>query len=231
MSRRRLRATLIGLGLVAVLSACGVTTQQEAEVLPPNALPAPLVIPTPPAPSPSASTPASTPAPVPASRLRLWFVQDDGLAAVESDLPAGTSPDLILQFLALGPDLEQAADGVRTVARDPLTGQALVSVAPATEPPGPTALPTGAASGPPPLPVVEAPAAVTVTLTSAFSALPPAEQVLLLGQVVLSLTGAGEESVAFADESGSRVAVPLPDGRLLADPATARDYASLIVKP
>ncbi len=74
-------------------------------------------------------------------------------------------------------------------------------------------------------------ASVTVRLNPAFSALPPSEQVLLLGQVVLSLAGAGEESVAFVDDSGSPVAVPLPDGRLLDTPATARDYASLIVRP
>jgi hypothetical protein len=35
----------------------------------------------------------------------------------------------------------------------------------------------------------------------------------------------------FTDEAGSPVAVPLPDGRLLDVPATARDYSSLIVRP
>ncbi len=53
---------------------------------------------------------------------------------------------------------------------------------------------------------------------------------LLLGQVVLSLTGAGQSSVSFVDESGAPLAVPLPDGRLLDMPATARDYAGLIVR-
>ena len=72
---------------------------------------------------------------------------------------------------------------------------------------------------------------MTVILSSAFSALPPAEQVLLLGQVVLSLAGSGETSVLFTDETGSPVAVPLPDGRLLDLPATARDYSSLIIRP
>ena len=75
------------------------------------------------------------------------------------------------------------------------------------------------------------PGSVTVILNAAFGALPPVEQVLLLGQVVLSLTGSGETSVSFTDESGNPVAVPLPDGRLLDVPATARDYSSLIVKP
>ncbi len=72
---------------------------------------------------------------------------------------------------------------------------------------------------------------MTVALSPAFSALPPAEQVLLLGQVVLSLTGAGASFVSFVDEAGSPVAVPLPDGRLLDTPATARDYGTLIIRP
>jgi hypothetical protein len=70
---------------------------------------------------------------------------------------------------------------------------------------------------------------VTVQLAPAFSALAPADQVLLLGQVVLTLTGAGFGPVAFVDAAGSAAAVPLPDGRLLDVPAVARDYASLIV--
>jgi hypothetical protein len=165
--------------------------------------------------------------------LRVWFVEDDGLAAVESSLPVGSQPDLVLQFLAIGPSPVETDQAPRTVARDPLTGQALVYVAapplsPPAANPGST---TSTENGPQVALPSEVTASVTVRLTSAFSALPPSEQVLLLGQVVLSLAGAGEESVAFVDDSGSPVAVPLPDGRLLDTPATARDYAGLIVRP
>jgi hypothetical protein len=149
---------------------------------------------------------------------------------VESSLPDGSPPDLILQALAIGPPPEQEADGLRTVSRDPLTGLSLVAAAP----------------GPPP--VAAAPSAsggvvtrrdtasdtgdlVTVVLAPVFSSLPPTEQVLLLGQVVLSLASAGAQGVAFTDDSGSPVAVPLPDGRLLDAPAVASDYADLIVRP
>jgi hypothetical protein len=69
---------------------------------------------------------------------------------------------------------------------------------------------------------------VVVQLSTAFNSLPPAEQVLLLGQVVLTLTDAGAEAVAFTDESGTLLAVPLPDGRLLDLPATAADFRSLV---
>ena len=53
---------------------------------------------------------------------------------------------------------------------------------------------------------------------------------LLLGQLVLSLTGAGYASVTFVDEAGALAAVPLPGGRLLDRPAVARDYAGLIIE-
>ena len=78
-------------------------------------------------------------------------------------------------------------------------------------------------------PVSEA-GSVVVVLAPAASALPPGEQVLLLGQVVLSLTGAGYSSVSFVDEAGALAAVPLPGGRLLDRPAVARDYAGLIIE-
>jgi hypothetical protein len=155
--------------------------------------------------------------------LRLWFVLDDGLAAVESELPEGSAASDVLLALAVGP----VDSALRTIASDPLTGAPLVSIAPAATDPEPTAVPS--VFGPEvPSPGWEP---VVVRLTSAFSALPPSEQVLLLGQVVLSLTGAGEHAVAFTDEVGNALAVPLPDGRLLDAPATARDYGSLIVQP
>lgn len=234
-AHRRALAVITAVAVAGSLAGCGVTLQESAEPLPPNVLPEPLRIPTPAAPSPSASPsvvpiPSATPT---SSRLRIWFVQDDGLAAVESSLPVGSAPDLIVQSLAVGPPLEDAEQGLRTVARDPLTGQALVAVAPTQPSPPAPGLETssGAATGPPDVPPPVTPPSVTVTLKPAFSALPPSEQVLLLGQVVLSLAGAGEQTVEFVDDAGSPVAVPLPDGRLLDAPATARDYASLIVRP
>jgi hypothetical protein len=233
---RRASQALVAVAVTGLLTACGVGLQSTAEPLPANAIPAPLPVPS------QAPSPTSSPSPEPAassqpatSYLRLWFVQEGGLAAAESTLPEGSAPDLVVQSLAIGPTPEQVADGLRTVARDPLTGLALVSVAVGspTSSPSPSAMPTPttAATGPPMVVPASPPGSVTVILNSAFGALPPVEQVLLLGQVVLSLTGSGETSVSFTDESGNPVAVPLPDGRLLDVPATARDYSSLIVKP
>ena len=214
------------------LIGCGVRLQDAAEPLPANVLPGPLRIPTSPLSASQSASPAPEPpiASVPASSLlRVWFVQDDGLAAVESALPVGSSSELVLQYLTVGPATEVTLQGLRTVARDPLTGRPLVTVVTTA---GPTLFPSAeTAAGPAPTAIVPEPASVTVALNPAFSALPPSEQVLLLGQVVLSLASAGAQSITFVDDSGSPAAVPLPDGRLLDTPATARDYASLIVRP
>lgn len=216
-------ALVVSAALVA-LTACGVPLQPSAQPLPPDVLPSPLRVPVPVATTTDA--PGSTAAPDETS-LKLWFVREEGLVAVPTDLPPGTAPDLVVQSLSIGPTPPQTADGLRTVARDPLTGLALVNVVPTPVAPTSSLQP---ASGPPTPPPVTTPPTVTVQVSSAFTALPPVEQVLLLGQVVLSLTGAGEEAVAFTDESGAPLAVPLPDGRLLVRPANAADFAGLILR-
>ena len=139
-------------------------------------------------------------------------------------MPSSSPASAVLEALAAGPTAQQAEEGLRTIAVDPLTGLPLVSV--------PTTAPSPGGMPDPPIPGGDAvPPPITVQLSAAFSALPPTEQVLLLGQVVLSLTGAGADTVSFTDEAGTVVAVPLPDGRLLDGPARARDYAPLIVQP
>ncbi len=234
--RNRRRGTVLAGALTSVLLAagCGIPMQDGPQALPANVLPAPLPVPSPspsPSLSPSASTSSApaTPAATESDHLRLWFVVDDGLAAAESTLPVGSSPEEVLEALAAGPDLQNSLDGLRTIASDPLTGQPLVVVDEPTAEPVAPASSSGPASPEPTF--GPTPAAVTVRVSSAFTALPPAEQVLLLAQVVLSLAGAGERSVAFTDEAGTSLAVPLPDGRLLDVPATARDYSALIVQP
>lgn len=202
--------------LVAALSACGIPLQGAPQSIPADAIPAPLALPTAEPIENATSDEAATPVPTPQEPLvediRLWFVREDGLVGVEAVLPAPTSPEAILQSLAVGPTPLESSTGLRTVSRDPLTGLSLVNVA---------------------VPAIAdefEPGVISVALESAFAALPPNEQVLLLGQVVLSLTGSGWEGVRFVDETGSPAAVPLPDGRLLDTPASAGAYASLIVE-
>lgn len=221
MTARWLQVLLSPLVLLTVVS-CGVPLQSQPVPIPADVIPAPLPS-IEPSPSPSAVTSASASPTPTTSPLRLWFVREDGLVAAESTVPTGSAPSTVLEALAAGPSPEQAEDGLRTIAVDPLTWLPLVSVPLAV--PSPSGVPV-------PTPIGEVAAApVVVELSGAFSALPPTEQVLLLGQVVLSLTGAGAESVLFTDQAGTVLAVPLPDGRLLDLPARARDYAPLIVQP
>lgn len=204
------RIAVLALALAAVVG-CGVPVQNTAQPIPADAIPAPLPLPTP-SPSP---TPEETvePSPQPTTEIaRLWFVREDGLVAVEVPLAIPVTAQAVVADLAAGPSVEEIIDGIRTVARDPITGQSLVAVVG-----DPAADVTGRVIA-------------TVALAPAFAALPPTEQVLLLGQVVLSLTSQDIDGVTFVDDNGSPVAVPLPDGRLLDVPAIARDYASLIVE-
>ena len=207
--RRWLGAVALG-PVLLVAAGCGVPLEDSAQALPPEVIPPPIIVPTE-TPSPS---PTSTPSPSPSNSqtplievVDFFFIREDGLVPLVSDVPAPADPQTVLDGLAAGPPVET---GLRSVVVDPLTGTALVSV---FAPNGDVSLPSADA---------------TIAVAAAFSSLPPTEQVLLLGQVVLSLSSAGYGTVSIVDEAGSPLAVPLPDGRLLDRPATALDYASLI---
>lgn len=216
MNRRRIPALVAALAaalMAAPIAGCGVPLQDSAQVLPPEVIPPPVVLPTQqPSPSPTpestpTSAPTSPPTPSPAFEVvDLYFIQDNSLVPLVSDVPLPADPQLVVDLLATGAPIET---GLRSIVIDPLTGTPLVRVFPPT--------------GDPALPVAD----VTIAVAPAFSSLPPAEQVLLLGQVVLSLSSAGYLTVSVVDEAGSPLAVPLPDGRLLDRPATALDYVAL----
>ena len=196
--------------VLLVAAGCGVPLEDSAQALPPEVIPPPIIVPTE---TPSAS-PTPTPSPSPSSSqtpiievVDFFFIREDGLVPLVSDVPAPADPQTVLDGLEAGPPVET---GLRSVVVDPLTGTALVSV---FAPSGDISLPSADA---------------TIAVAAAFSSLPPTEQVLLLGQVVLSLSSDGYGTVSIVDEAGSPLAVPLPDGRLLDRPATALDYASLI---
>ncbi len=202
--------------VLLVVAGCGVPLEDSAQALPPEVIPPPVVAPSqPPSPSPSPTStqsPTATATPLPTESpavelVDLYFIREDGLVPLVSDVAVPTDAQTVLDRLAAGPPVET---GLRSVVVDPLTGTALVSV---FTPTGDVDLPT---------------ASVTIAVANAFSSLPPTEQVLLLGQVVLSLSSAGFATVSVVDAAGAPLAVPLPDGRLLDRPATALDYASLI---
>ena len=207
---RRLRCVALWSGTAALciaLVSCGVPTQDSAQPLPGDVI-APPAIPATPTPTPTPSTSASQePSPTPSVQtVDLWFAGDTGLVPVPTEVfPPDSAESIVAGLVAGPPENEQ----LRTVVVDPLTGGALVAVF------------TGEPS------VQEPDASVFISLAPDFAALPPNEQVLVLGQVVISISGAGLGAVEFVDQTGSPVAVPLPDGRLLDRPATTSDYISL----
>lgn len=203
------RVPMMVLVACMAVAGCGVPLQDTAQPLPPGTIPTPVETPSA-SPSPTSSpTATSTPTPTPSpgfEAVETFFVREDGLVPLVSEIPIGSGPQQVIDELVAGAPPET---GLRSVLVDPLTGTALVSVY--TPEPGQI------------LPVAD----VTVAVAPAFSALPSTEQVLVLGQVVLSLGSAGWRTVSVVDESGSPLAVPLPDGRLLDRPASALDYVAL----
>ena len=160
-----------------------------------------------PSPTPSESL-ATQPSPnVTTEQVKLWFVGSAGLVPVLTPVPPVIDAEAIVAGLVAGPPENQE---LRTVVVDPLSGLPLISVF--LDEPAET----------------NAPGDVNIALSPEFASLPPNEQVLVLGQVVLSIAGGGLGSVSFVDQTGSPVAVPLPDGRLLDRPSTVADYSSLI---
>ncbi len=141
-------------------------------------------------------------------RLILWFVKDRSLVPEFSDLARDAGARSVIDALVKGPTTGDAIDGYRTLAADPVTGEGLVRVD--SQGPGSHQL-------------------IRVQLSSNFASLASSEQVLLLGQVVLSLSDAGYGSVQFADTNNADVAVPLQNGSLQSNPVTLDDYRSLIL--
>ena len=189
------------------LVSCGVPTQEAAQplasgVIAPPALPAAT-----PSPTPSESLAAQPSPTVTTEQVKLWFVEGAGLVPVFTPVAPVVDAEAVVAGLVAGPPENEQ---LRTVVVDPLTGLPLISVF--LDEPAET----------------NNPGDVNIALSPEFASLPPNEQILVLGQVVLSIAGGGLGSVSFVDQTGSPVAVPLPDGRLLDRPSTVADYSSLI---
>jgi hypothetical protein len=193
--------------LCLALVSCGVPTQDLAQPLASGVIAPPALPAVTPSPTPSQSLTTQPSPSATAEQVRLWFAGGAGLVPVLTPVVPVVDAEAVVAGLVAGPPEDQE---LRTVVVDPLTGLPLISVF-LDEP-------------------VETndPGDVNIALSPEFSSLPPNEQVLVLGQVVLSIAGGGLGTVAFVDQTGSPVAVPLPDGRLLDRPSTVADYSSLI---
>ncbi|HET8970713.1 MAG TPA: hypothetical protein VFN19_06630 [Candidatus Nanopelagicales bacterium] len=140
-----------------------------------------------------------------------WFVRNGQLVPVMEPVDDTVTPGVLLELLAAGPP-DGSPDGMRSLVADPLAGEPLV-----TAPADPVPVPQDGQ--------------VVVQLSPKFNALAASEQVLLIGQVVMTLTSAGAAEVLFVDAQGAPAAVPLPDGRVLDRPATRADYRPLTEPP
>lgn len=141
----------------------------------------------------------------------LWFVSSDGLVAVNRTTDSAPTAEDKIRALEAGPTASEAADGLRTALTPVLPDQPLVV--------------TAESQG---LEVPTEPAQTAVVLNPAFNRLPSQEQLLVLGQVVLTLADNQGATVVFVDEQGGPVGIPLPSGRLTSEPVTAADFAPLI---
>lgn len=149
---------------------------------------------------PSPSTPQASPL---GRSMLIYFVNGRSLDPVK-EIVVDRSANGIMAAIAAGPPPDRAAQ-LRTLLLDPLTGTPLLSIS--------SISPTGL---------------VTFVATPAFAQLPATDQVLLLGQIALSLDEIGMSSISVTDAAGAPLALPLPDGRALIGPATANDYRVLV---
>jgi hypothetical protein len=135
-------------------------------------------------------------------RTDIYFVSGRFLEPIPEALPAPT-PQEVLAALAVVPD-PQSEDGLRTLLIGPSSGEPMFVVASATDD------------------------LVVLRSTNEYVLMPATDQALLVGQVVHSMSAIGVRSVAITDETGAPLAVARPDGLSLEEPATPRDYESLL---
>jgi hypothetical protein len=134
--------------------------------------------------------------------MAIYFVSGRTLAPVK-EIVVDRSANGIMAVLAAGPPPDRGE--MRTLLLDPLTGAPMLGVTGIS--------PTGQ---------------VTFVSQPAFAQLPASDQILLLGQVALSMEEIGMSSITVTDPAGAPLSMPLPDGRALIGPATANDYRGLV---
>jgi len=151
-----------------------------------------------PAPLQPGATPPTT-AVASSEAATVWLVRDGSLAGVVRQVPIPVEAGSVVASLAAGPTEEEQTRRLRSAIPD-----ASVVVEAVTS--------RGVA---------------TVELAPGFSDIPPADQVLAIGQLVLTLTDLrGIGRVRFAVD-GAPIAVPLPDGTASEEPVSRDDFIEL----
>jgi hypothetical protein len=146
--------------------------------------------------------PAPTTAPPPAAPVvaELAWVRDRQLVVEQVPFFSSPSPSTLVSLLERGPVLTEPNVGLRS----PLGGAEVIRGA---ERRG---------------------RAAVVRVGSFPTDLPEADQVLGLGQLVISLTSLPDVDEVVLEADGDRVDVPLPDGSLVRRPLQRSDYEPLL---
>ncbi|MEY4230277.1 MAG: hypothetical protein RLZZ362_1126 [Actinomycetota bacterium] len=148
------------------------------------------------------SEPVNDQATVDREPVDLWFSRDGRLMSARHVIPSPVTASVAIAELLAGPTEDEQSDGLRSAIPD-----AAVVVSVETSRGG-----------------------ATVELSSGFGDIPVADQVLAVGQLVLTLTdlrGVGRVSFVVDDEA---VTVPLPTGET-APGAVVRDDYLLLTMP
>lgn len=162
-------------------------------------------------PLPSGALPVDAMTTVPSSsgatpstrQTTVFFVSGRRLEGVVEPIQ-DRSANGVMAALSLGPPPNRVAE-LRTLLDDPLTGTPMLTVV--------SVSPSGQ---------------VVLASSEAYRLLPANDQVLLVGQIVLSLNEVGLSSVLITDPGGTPLSLSLPDGRVQEGPANAHDYQGLI---
>ena len=199
----------IALAMVAslLLSACAITGEDQARPISPSQNP---------------SSPSSTTEAEPRSEATvIWMVSREALVRVLRRVPADPTKDELLIALLAGPTQVEATRGLRSAL---IAGD----LEPGSIPERTTASPTATSmTGDATTTLQAEPQLAVVKIGDEFRARPLEQQILALGQSVLTLTSGGFDSVVFVDQDDQPVAVPGPEGRILEGSITAADYDSL----
>ncbi len=197
-ARAGVRASIAAGLVLVVLSACGVSSESDPRALPSEAR-SKLE-----SPEPARTESAAT------RFLDLWFVDNAVLVRVDRPVDGPMTAEDKLEALEAGPTQAELDLGLRTAVNSVVPDEPLVA----------TANSLG-------LTVPHEETQSVVVLTEEFNSLPSQEQLLVLGQVVLTLATDPDHSVLFVDSTGTPLGVPLPDGRFVNRAVSARDFRTL----
>lgn len=158
-------------------------------------------------PLPVEAIPKAVASPTPTQTARsttVYYLNGRQLEGVPEAIESRTA-DGIMGALAAGPPADRQ-DELSSLLIDPFTGLPLMTVVSVT--------PSGL---------------VTVARSDAFLGVPAPDQVLLIGQIVMSLDELGMSQVQIVDSFGVPVSISLPDGRTRVGTVTPDDFAELVV--